>query len=728
MVKTSNSGIRSIRGRGLRAEGVMATLAFGACILPPARAPLAQEQQDPTILPTVVVEADRASYKADSSASVKFTQPLLDTPQTVVVIPEKVIKDQGVTTLRETLRNVPGITMQAGEGGVQGEMFNIRGFSARTDMFVDGVRDTAENNRDIFNTEAVEVVKGPSSSNSGRGSTGGSINQSTKKARAENFQAGTLSVGTANSKRATVDVNQSLAETGLEGAAIRINAVAEDSGVAGRDEIYTEKLGIAPTLSLGLGTPTRLMVSYTYLDQTGLPDYGMPAVGGSGHASESLRENYYGLKSIETEDTTTETVSAEVEHDFTDGLTLRNLTRLSRDTRFSVVAAPRGANAAADTMTRNNGNVAGRDRISEALVNQTDLTAHFNALTVQHDVVSGLELSYETLENQGFRYTGVPGTSLSNPDPFTPYAPVKEFTTFAESEVKGLGLYLFDTVTLNPQWEISGGVRWDHLDAETTSTTAAGVRSDGSRYDKMPSWKTGVVYKPLPNGSVYAAYGTSFNPSAETLAVGTTTGGTSTSKVAPEESRTYEFGSKWAFLGDALSVSGALFRTEKTNARTTDSSGAENITVLEGEQVVDGFEMGLQGNITDAWSIFSGYTYQIGNIEKSLVANEVGQALGNLPKHSASVWTTYELPMDFRIGAGAQYTGERKVSNTNGVRLDDYWLFDAMIGYKLTENIDVQVNFYNIFDEFYIEKVHSGGAHLVPGSGQAAVLSTSFKF
>ena len=211
-------------------------------------------------------------------SSPKYTGPLRTVPQTITVIPQTVIEEQGATTLRDVLRNVPGLTMTAGEGGTPaGDNLTLRGFSARNDLFVDGVRDMGPTSRDPFNIEQVEVVKGPGSAFSGRGSTGGTINLVSKSPSLTPFYGGTLNFGNDETKRATVDVNLPVKALG-DRAAFRLNLLGHDSEVAGRDAVENRRWGAAPSLTLGLSAQTRLTLSYFIMEQDNLPDYGIPWV------------------------------------------------------------------------------------------------------------------------------------------------------------------------------------------------------------------------------------------------------------------------------------------------------------------------------------------------------------------------------------------------------------------------------------------------------------------
>jgi catecholate siderophore receptor len=241
------------------------------------------------------------------------------------------------------------------------------------------------------------------------------------------------------------------------------------------------------------------------------------------------------------------------------------------------------------------------------------------------------------------------------------------------------------------------------------------------------NWRAGVVYKPREEGSIYAAYGTSFNPSAEGLTLGNATNSLNNFKLDPEESRTYEVGTKWDLLENRLSLGLAVFRTEKTNARTDDGvNTTADLVVLEGEQYVQGVEVSAAGKITDKWQVFGGYAFMESEITESKNRFEIGNELANTPNHTFSLWTTYQLPLNFEVGAGAQYKSSRFSSNLNNRKAPGYVTFDAMAGWKPNDHFGLQLNVYNLADEEYIDQV--GGGHFVPGAGTMATLTANFKF
>ena len=688
----------------------------------PAHAESAMEAADkrkPTELDTVEVVGQRVS----ETTSPKFTQPLLDTPQSITIVPAELMQEQGVTTLRDALRNVPGISMQAGEGGVPaGDNLTLRGFSARTDLFIDGVRDFGGYSRDPFNLEQIEVVKGPASTHSGRGSTGGSINLASKTARRGEFNRASASVGDNQLLRATADLNQEFGDSG----AFRINLMSHSNEVNGRDAVESERWGIAPSLGFGLGTDTSATLALFHLEQDNVPDYGQPWVPATNNALPGSRdgrapvdrENYYGLLARDYEDTSTDVATLIVRHAFSETVELRNLTRWGRSERDSIITAPRFlANDSTDIRRT----AKTRDSEDTILANTTDLTARFATGSVQHTLLAGVELAREESINRYRAATDGELADLWTPDFEAPYT--GEITTDPERDTSAdsdsTAIYLFDTLELNPRWELSGGLRWDRFEVETRAfDNATGGPRDFSREDDMLSGRAAVVFKPRDNGSIYLGYGTSFNPSAEGLSLNT-----DTVELDPEESRTLELGTKWELFDGRLMLTSALFRTEKTNARTED---ADEIVVLQGEQRVDGFEVGLAGRITDDWTVFGGYTHLDSEVVESLDESELGNELGNTPRDSATLWTTYEFTEAWQAGFGVQHVGSRFSNTSNTRKAKSYTVYDAMVGYTVSDALSLRLNGYNLSGKDYVDQV--GGGHYTPGADRTFMLSADFSF
>jgi catecholate siderophore receptor len=700
----------------------------------------------------MVVQADleKSLYNPERLQSPKVTQPLRDVAQTVTVIPAEVMKEQAASSLRDVLRNVPGISMQAGEGGggPAGDNLAIRGFAARSDIFVDGMRDTSSGgySRDPFNFEQVEVTKGPSSASTGRGSTGGSINIVTKTPHLGNSYGGTLGGGTDDYMRGTFDLNQEFAGCG----AFRLNGVYHDQDIPGRDGVENERWGIAPSFAWGLGTDTRFTLSYMHLDQENTPDYGIPWVARTSTNPQLPPgippvdfDRWYGNPVRDYEKVQTDLLTGTFEHDFNDKLKLRSTLRYGRNDRDSIYTAPRFASV--NTSTVLNQQLQSREQIDDALFSQTDLRYDFNTGTVEHNMVGGMEIGRETSRVYG-RGNFVPGTMTPADvpqidlitgeiiEPFTGI--IRRNGAITDTVSDTLAFYLFDTATINEHWEITGGVRWDSYDvdyygrtADTATTT--GVATPFTRDDSMFSYRGAITYKPVQEGSIYLAYGTSFNPSTENLSYIAPPSGTNNTNslflADPEENETIELGAKWEFFDEKLLLTGAVFRTEKTNARTQDPTDSTIVT-LTGKQVVEGFEAGFTGSITDNWRVIGGYTYLSSEVRKSGVAAEIGNEISNTPENSFSLWTVYDLPKGISVGIGTQYVDSRYNNNNINTRQEapDFTVVNAMASYAMNENVTFQLNVDNLFDEDYIDRV--GGGHFVPGQGRSAILSATLNF
>ena len=675
-----------------------------------------------TVTLEIRAHAEQVEVRDDARlilSSPKYTQPLVDTPQTVTVISKEVIEEQGATTLRDVLKNVPGLTITAGEGGnPAGDNLTLRGFSARNDIFVDGVRDISPQARDPFNLEQVDVVKGPGSVYTGRGSTGGSINLLNKTPGLKRAFSGTLDFGTDRTRRATADINLPIGDS----VGFRLNLLGHHSGVAGRDVVNFDRWGVAPSLTFGLGKPTRFTVSYYKLKQDNISDYGIPWVPVTNNALVEFRDRpapvprntFYGLRDRDFEKLNSDLVTLKFEHDFNDGLSLRNQFRFANSSRDSIATPPRFANNNSTAINRELRSWQTDDKVWD---NQTDLVARFNTGSVEHALVTGANFTRES----NVRHTRTAPnmlTTLFNPNPDDVYTgTITESPIVGDVSANSQAVYLFDTAKLGQKWELNGGLRFDRFDADGISTTGTPV----SRVDRMLSGRAGVVFKPAQQGSIYASYGTSLNPSLEGLSYNT-----ANTVIDPEKTYTVEAGSKWDFFGGRMLLSGAVFRVEKQNARTPGVLPGDPPQVLEGKQRVDGVELSVEGNITRAWQVLAGYTFLDSTTIDSNVVAEIGKELVNTPPNSFNIWSTYRLPSGLFFGGGARFV-DRRFGNTINTRVvDAYWTFDAMASYPLTDHIDLKLNLYNLTDKYYFDRI--GGGHIVPGPGRAAMISTSFRF
>jgi catecholate siderophore receptor len=666
------------------------------------------------------VREQRPGYTVPSLGLSRLPEPIRDIPQSITVVPQELMQQQGVSSLQDALRNVTGISFQAGEGGgAQGDNLSLRGFNARNDFFLDGVRDQGSYFRDVFNIEAVEVLKGPSALYFGRGTTGGVINQVSKLPRLESFYGGTLSLGNGFLFRVTGDVNQRINET----TAFRVNFMGHLDEIVGRDEVEDKRMGIAPSVTFGLGTSTQLTLSYFLQHEDNIPDYGLPFL--FGKPPDVRRENFYGLAREDTEDTWVNIGTLRLDHRFNEQLSLRNTLRYSRVDREAFPSPPRISGTPTPDTPLSQIVVApahpGRDTTEDILDNQTDLIARFATLSFKHTLVTGLEIGTEDFDATRFAFSNIPTTPLLDPNPVRDTSRMtRSVSAMTETSTFLFGVYATDTIKLLPQLDLVGGVRWDLFEAEFKNRIT-GDKFD--RTDKMWSYRAGLVFHPWPTHSYYFSAGNSFNPSAEALALAANNADT-----APEENQTYEFGGKVDVLGGGLSLQAALFRTEKTNARTPDP--VTGLQVLEGKQRVQGFELGVVGRPLPSLNVFLGYTYLDSEIlESNEVVNGVsvvGNEMPNAPEHSFSVWTSYDFLERWQVGTGIYYVGERFANNANTNVAPGHVRWDMSVGYQINKNIQLRLNAINLTDELYFDGVHP--SHIIPGAGRTFIATGIFNF
>lgn len=718
-------------------------------------------------------EQANTEYKVEKASSQKYTAPLVDTPRSVTVIPQQVIKDTNALNLQDALRTVPGITFGAGEGGnPQGDRPFIRGFDAQGDTYLDGVRDTGAQTREIFAIESVEVAKGPNSAIGGRGAAGGTINLVSKRAHLGNSLDGAWTWGSDQTQRYTFDGNYQFSDT----VAGRLNLMTHESNVAGRDKVNYDRWGIAPSLAFGLGTPTRVNLDYYHLESDDLPDSGIPysipvrgsAARTSAHPSKPQdggdSDNFYGLTDRDFRKSRVDIATFAIEHDLTDALTIKNTLRHGNSMQDYILTQPDDSQG-----NVNRGSVWRRANTrvgnTSTTTNQTDLFGEFYLGGLKNSFSTGIELSREESDRTSYDVAtsagttvvnnlrrcngfGAPSyncTSLSNPNPDDPWnGAISRNYAGTNTKSNTRALYVFDTLELTPAWLLNMGLRYDHFDTQyrthnangSTTVNAKGVAAKGEDTSEFITGQLGLVWKPADNGSIYVSYATSATPPGAQLGegmegnpLGNTTdraGNLLASDMEPEETTNYEIGTKWDLLEERLSLTAALFRTEKENARVqVGTTSYENV----GETRVQGIELSASGKLTNKWQVFAGYTYmQARQIDGGPLgkAND-GNQLPNTPNNSASLWTTYQVTPKFTVGGGAFYVDDVFGNVANTTMVDSYVRYDAMAAYKLTKNVDLQLNVQNLTNEVYYDKAFS--THFAnQAAGRTALLTTSVHF
>lgn len=717
----SRRGITSTR-RSLLASALVGGVAFAqdaadGGVTAPAEA-------EKVTLQPVEVRGQKSTYKPAPTSVLRLPSEPVNTPQTVTAVPRTLIDEQQAVTLRDAMRNVSGLTISAGEGGRQGDSFNLRGFAATTDVFRDGVRDLGWYTRDTFNLQGVEVFFGPASVLFGRGSTGGAINLTTRKPTARASREVSLLVGSAPSGRLSLDVNQPLGER----VQARVSGMASYGRVAGRDGVEGFRGGVAPSVRVKLTERTTLEADYLYQHESGVPDYGHPFANGLpvSWGSGVARDVFYGIPSEDREKVNAHVGTVRLLQRFNDFISLSNTLRIGGVHRAARPTAPRGLIWTDDAAT------IGRQRFETTtqhlgLVDQLDLRAHFFTGLFEHTLNAGFEFARETRDQRrnNFVAAGAPGNNLQAdlfvPDPWPSLGTVSSvFQTANRTEQTTMGVYLSEQLGITRWADVLLSGRLDHLDTSYLSRSNTGALTQLGREDFLFNWRVGLLVHPLERTSVYAMYGTSTNPSAE---AGTLTA--DTQSLAAEQNWTAEAGAKAELLDERLQVSGSWFRVEKTNARVANTDPTGPATILAGRQLVEGFNLGVAGRVVGPWMVFANYTYMPSRILSNPNAFLVGQALASTPTHAASLWTTVQPIERLTLGGGVVFQSAAAANNPANEmavlnRIPEQWRIDVFASYDLGHS-QLQLNLNNLANRTNYESYT--GAQAVPSEGRAAFLT-----
>ena len=704
-----------------------------------------------------------APYNVERSASGKFTEPLLNTPKTVTTVPKEVLEDQDVRDLRELARNVPGLTIGSAEGGNAYGAIAIRGFKASNDIFVDGLRNPGNLVPDVFGIEQVEIYKGPSGGIAGRSTIGGAVNLITKQPDL-NFNHYELATtfGTDSTARSTLDVNQVVTRD----FAVRANLMYDQHDIAGRDITESERWGGLLSATAKVTDDLKVTLDYYHYRNDAIPDWGVPVLtrstnGPTGSIAAGVpagalhvpitefgypRDMFVGMAGLDFLNERADIGTATVQYKLADGLTLTNKTRAGESQVDYVATSMEGI---PDVHHPN------RDQRANFYANQTELNAKFWTGPVKHDVVAGLELSREQIHRSNYTVTNCydniapvaptvcpqgAGVALPRPFPPNPYAPTDRITgkTFNyDATVDTAGIYLLDTVHLSDQWIVNGGVRYDDFSRDqvgAVATNTAKVQAD------LFSWNVGVVYKPIPISSFYAAYGTSESPVGSELdSTGAQYNGLSSALVdaPPQEAQAIEVGTKWELFGGRLLATGALFQTDVDHARTNLGTLVSSFT---GEYRVRGIELSAAGNITRDWSVFGGLVLLDTEVLASAEAQDIGRRLANIPLTQFSLMSRYQLTKDLALGGTATYGGEvyagHLAANASNNHTVDWWRFDAFAEYEISKNWEIEVSGLNLTDELYYDAIYQApgitgndnGTFAFVAPGRAGYLTVKWKY
>jgi catecholate siderophore receptor len=720
-----------------------------------------------------------APYKVDHlQASGKFPEPLLNTPKTVTVLSKEVLEDKNATTLKQAILSTAGVTLGTGEGGnAFGDRFFIRGFDARNDVFIDGVRDAGVSVRENFFTEQVEILRGPASSFAGRGTAGGAINIVTKQATTQgSFYNMDTTFGTDHTKRVTLDVNQVISPT----LAVRAGGLFQDADVAGRNYVTDNRNGGFVAATWKPIDAIKITGNYIHTELTGIPDFGVPyyrpstatTAGGPFPDFGVNRNSFYGFVNRDFFRTGQDigTINAEVQ--ITPDLIVTNKLRDSRSTQNYVGTLPEAPvllnPLSASTLSAN---PQSRLQITDVLANQTEAIYKFNdGLGLKHTALAGVEFDRETSSIDKYvglsseittgtsAFTGsgsLSGVSVFNPQfatiPFTGSLALAGLPTNIAIDTKSG--YVLDSANYHDLLILNGGVRYDDYSINTSGYgTVNGTSTFGRQSAEfgIPDFNLGLTLKPLPNGSVYVAYATSANPvGAEFDGTSTAYGGVapvlngnSNQILGPEKNKAIEIGTKWELFDRHLLLTAALFQTNKDNARESQNitsaatatatcpypagtTGAVSCITGGASYYVRGIDLGVGGKITDKWSIFGGLVLMQSEVTKSLAPSanlllyptNVGRPLANIAHQSFSLLSKYQINDIWELGGQAVYRskiyGGTLLAANQGTSIPSYWRFDAFAEAKINQNWKVKLFVNNIFDKRYYDALYQSAAPFV---------------
>ena len=691
-------------------------LGLALALSAPAFAADAPDSDKPTDLDKVQVVGQRylPDYSVRKTRSATRTDTaLLDVPQAVVVVTDKLAADQAMTSLADAFRYMPGIGTAQGEGNRDTPV--LRGISSTADFFVDGIRDDVQYIRDVYNMERAEALKGPNALVFGRGGSGGVINRVTRQADGNDHHGASLQFGSDARKRGTIDYGFGFGEAN---GGLRINAMVEDSE-GYRDGFSLKRHGINPTFGTDIGSATRLQLSYERFHDERVADRGVPSLGG--RPVDVDPSTFFGNPHASPVEATVDAFGATLEHEFASGVQLRNHLRYADYDKFYQNVFPGAADAATHTVALGAYN---NRTTRENLFNQTDLVWRAGNGALRHTLLAGAEFGRQVTDNfrmSGYFLAGANRVPLSAPT--TDVVPeFRQSATDADNHgvARVAALYLQDQIDLGAHWQVVAGLRYDAFRADLRNNrNGETFRSK----DGMLSPRAGLVYKPVEAVSLYASYSRAFQPRAgEQLASLTA----SNAALEPETFRNREIGAKWDIRPD-LQASIAAYRLDRGNVAIVDPANSTRMLLVDG-QVAEGVEVSLAGRITDAWQLMGGYAWQTGELTTTQSASALaGNRLAQLPRHSASLWNRYDFNRTFGIGLGVIHRGDIFANVDNAVTVPGFTRVDAAVYWTLNPSLQLQLNVENLGNTRYFTSAHSNN-NITPGAPRSAWISANIRY
>lgn len=655
-------------------------------------------------LPEYAVRRARSATRTDT--------PLLDVPQSITVVTDKLVADQGLTTLSDTFRYMPGVGTAQGEGNRDAPV--MRGISSTGDFFVDGIRDDIPYYRDVYNLERAEALKGANAMIFGRGGSGGVINRVTRQADGMAHRSGSLQFGSSLRRRGTLDYGAGIGDD----AGYRINAVYENSE-SFRNGFTLERYGVNPTFGLDVGMQTRLQLSYEHFHDARTADRGIPSF--HGRPVDTDPAAFFGNPALSVTKARVDAFDATLDHAFTDKLSLRNHLRWAGYDKMYRNVFPGAVDSTGTLVTLSAYSNATQRR---NLFNQTDLVWHASTGEIRHTVLAGAELGRQVTDN--FRMTGyfAPGANLVPVAAPTVSVPVDFRQSATDADNHGISrvvaAYLQDQIELSSHWLAVIGLRHDDFRVRLRNKRNGDVfRSE----DDMLSPRAGLIYKPLARLSLYATYSKAFQPRAGDQLASLNA---SNASLEPETFRNHELGAKWDIRQD-LQASVAVYRLVRGNVAITDPTDATRMILTDGQRT-QGVELGIAGHITEAWQLMGGYAFQAGEITATQSAAALrGNQLAQLPRHSASLWNRYDFSPSLGGGLGIIYRDAIFASADNQVTLPAFTRVDAAVYWTPRRTMQFQLNVENLGNTRYFASANSNN-NISPGAPRSAWLSINYRY
>ncbi len=718
---------------------------------PPAGAQTADPAPaaDSVTLPPIAVQGAQPENTLQGTTGLgRIPGRIQDQPQTIQVIPREVMQQQGVTTLGEALRNVPGITSSIGEGngGVNGDQLRIRGFNSQNDLYVDGLRDFGSYRRDAFTFEEVQAILGPTGVNFGSGSAGGVVNINSRTARLGNSFGASVTGGMNWLARATADANYQIGDT----TAIRLNVLGQTSRTVERDLPSGTRWGVAPSIAFGLGTDTTVTLEYLYYRYDEPADAGVPVVLRPGNSVGQPvteygvgRATWYGSNHTDRDQATVNRLTARVQHRANDWLTVYNDTRLGfTDKSYSFSIASCDATCVARLFGTQRGvpqyslSGGGSPYTTQTwgIQNITTAVARFNTWGLRHEATLGMDLWYEDFQRTTYTYTAARTAYRGdlfapNNDLNFPYSLSTGATAQRQNETTQAALFASDRIWFTPEISVLGGLRWTRQQSDYTAYGGTNPVSTLSADNNFIDPRVSLIWEPTPQYTLYASYAQSTFAPGSNWATQPGQASVNNSLLEPEVNTIYEIGGRMNVLDGRLGLSASVYQIEKNNATETDS--ATGTVFSSGDvQRIRGVDLGVTGRITPAWLINARYSYMNSETTSSLTPANVGKQVVYVPEHSATLWTSYEFNQGTRynatIGGGIVWNSSVYLNAANTSEVPYTFSLDAFASHRLNDQLTIRVNGYNLTDNRNYAQLFGNRAVMGPGRAVTATVAVDF--